>query len=139
MPIGIVETAIVLAAAKGTYTYVKKRNQRSQRRKFFKSQRKARLGNIEVADVVTVRDDSTVIVPQKVSITGVEPITPDQLEEIWGIGPVYVERLHDAGISTFSALAALSPDRLLEIVAPNDGMPHPAVEDWITQAAELAK
>ena len=39
MPVGIVETALVLAAAKKTSATLKKRRRRGQRRQFFAAQR----------------------------------------------------------------------------------------------------
>ena len=45
------------------------------------------------------------------------PPSPDDLQQVKGIGPVFVERLQNAGIVTFAELAALSADRLAEILA----------------------
>jgi predicted flap endonuclease-1-like 5' DNA nuclease len=60
----------------------------------------------------------------------------DPLVEIVGIGPVYAQRLNEAGIYTFDEVARLSPGRLREIVAPEDW--HEVdPEAWIQQAREL--
>jgi len=56
----------------------------------------------------------------------------DDLTAIKGIGPTYAKRLAAAGITTFSGLAAASPDRLRE-VAKTTAMVDP--QDWIDQAA----
>lgn len=62
---------------------------------------------------------------------------PDDFEEIGGIGEIYERRLYDAGICTFAALAATSPERLAEICQA----PALRVADyaaWISHATELA-
>ncbi len=60
----------------------------------------------------------------------------DHLETIHGIGPKFAERLHAAGVHTFSALSAQSPNRLLEIV---QAQPWQKVEPerWIQEAKAL--
>jgi predicted flap endonuclease-1-like 5' DNA nuclease len=62
---------------------------------------------------------------------------PDPLEEITGIGPVFANRLRDAGIRTFHQLATLPPERIREIaqMQPWQG----DVESWIEQARERAR
>lgn len=61
---------------------------------------------------------------------------PDDFEQLGGIGEVYERRLYEAGICTFAALAATSPERLAEICqAPAMRMPDYAA--WIDRAAEL--
>ncbi|NTU82727.1 MAG: hypothetical protein HGA45_25715 [Chloroflexales bacterium] len=61
----------------------------------------------------------------------------DPLIDIDGIGPVYQKKLYDQGVVTFDQLAAMHPERLRTLVAPN------AVFDldtspWIDQARRLA-
>lgn len=58
------------------------------------------------------------------------PSDPDDLTEVNGIGPVFARRLMEGGISTFTELAAASPDRLAELT----GVPESRVTDWISQA-----
>lgn len=60
--------------------------------------------------------------------------TPDDLSEVKGIGPVYSERLTEAGITTFSALAATPLPKLAEIA----GVAESRAADWLRQAADLA-
>lgn len=63
-------------------------------------------------------------------------VTPDDLKTINGIGPTFAKRLNEAGITTFAELAALSPDRLQEIVsAQNWQRIDPSA--WIEQAKSL--
>jgi predicted flap endonuclease-1-like 5' DNA nuclease len=57
----------------------------------------------------------------------------DDLEEINGIGPVFANRLNEAGIYTFAQLALSEPDQLKEITGVTRWDP----EDWISQAARL--
>lgn len=60
----------------------------------------------------------------------------DRLEAIHGIGPKFAERLHAAGVHTFSALSAQSPEHLLKIV---QAQPWQKVEPerWIQEAKAL--
>lgn len=60
--------------------------------------------------------------------------TPDRLEAIRGIGPVYARRLNLAGIYTYSQLAALSPEQLQSIVESTRWDPS----EWIDAAKRLA-
>lgn len=56
----------------------------------------------------------------------------DDLTEITGIGPVYAGRLAEAGISSFSDLAAADAEALAETI---DVTPD-QVADWVSQAAD---
>lgn len=61
----------------------------------------------------------------------------DDFEPIKGIGKVYEQRLYNAGIRTYAALANTTPEALLEIVQARSPVP-PDVASWIAQAQELA-
>ena len=63
---------------------------------------------------------------------------PDDLENLPGIGKTYEGRLYDAGVCTWAALAALSPEELAAILkAPEWNQPDYAA--WIAYAkAQLA-
>ena len=62
---------------------------------------------------------------------------PDDFDGLPGIGEVYERRLYEAGICTYIALAAATPERLAEICkAP--AMRTPDYAAWIATAAELA-
>lgn len=63
---------------------------------------------------------------------------PDNLEEINGIGAVYARKLSDAGITTFAQLAAAAPERLREILQPEDWQKFEP-EAWSAEAAEFAR
>lgn len=58
----------------------------------------------------------------------------DALEEIKGIGPVFANRLNEAGILTFEQLAATTPDELARITGVTRWDPA----DWIAEANALA-
>ena len=61
---------------------------------------------------------------------------PDDLELVEGIGATYEGRLYDAGICTYAALAAATPERLAEICkAPEFATPDYAA--WIAQASRF--
>lgn len=62
------------------------------------------------------------------------PAPADDLEVITGIGPVTARRFKDAGITTYSQLATLTPEELQEI--SDTGRWDPA--DWIEEAMKLA-
>ncbi len=65
------------------------------------------------------------------------PEGPDQeqsLQRLDGIGPTYKERLHDAGISTVSQLAAADPAALAERLGISDSR----VLSWVEQAQQLS-
>jgi predicted flap endonuclease-1-like 5' DNA nuclease len=59
---------------------------------------------------------------------------PDDLTAIKGIGPTFARRLHEAGVTSFAALAALSPDEVRAITAVANWQADPA--DWIAEAAQ---
>ena len=60
----------------------------------------------------------------------------DTLEKIDGIGPVYQAKLWEAGVHKYADLAALTPERVLEIIQPKDWQ-HIDAELWIKEASEF--
>lgn len=62
--------------------------------------------------------------------------TRDPLIDINGIGPVYEQRLFDAGIYTFADLAAQSPARLRELVGAKSWQ-ETETEAWIAEAQQF--
>lgn len=62
----------------------------------------------------------------------------DDLEDIIGIGPAFARRLNKAGVVTFAELAALSPARIREIIAPAEWQKIEP-EYWIEQSLKLAQ
>ena len=58
-------------------------------------------------------------------------MTADDLTEIKGIGPVFAERLHQAGITTFADVAKASADHLREVTHATS-VANP--DEWIAQA-----
>lgn len=62
------------------------------------------------------------------------PAEADDLAEVRGIGPVFRARLTEAGLATFTELAAADP----EAVVAATGVPPARAADWIAQAAALA-
>lgn len=63
---------------------------------------------------------------------------PDDLEPIEGIGQVFEKRLYDAGICTYAALAASSPEEL-ERLCPGNASRRPDYASWIAQARRRAE
>jgi predicted flap endonuclease-1-like 5' DNA nuclease len=67
-----------------------------------------------------------------------QPVIPDKLEEIIGIGPVIARRLNQNGITTFEQLAAQTPEHLRSILG--DLIQRLADEEsWIEQARQFAQ
>jgi predicted flap endonuclease-1-like 5' DNA nuclease len=64
--------------------------------------------------------------------------TRDPLININGIGPVYEQRLFDAGIYTFAQLAAQSPAHLREIVGAKSWQ-ETETEAWIAEAQQFVQ
>ena len=62
----------------------------------------------------------------------------DPLIDINGIGPAYERKLFDAGVSTFEDLAALTPEQVRAIIAPQHWQEiDPA--SWIAEARQFAQ
>ena len=62
----------------------------------------------------------------------------DDLKAIKGIGEVFEEKLFEAGITTYGALAGTSAEEIAAIIQPADWQNYDFY-DWIRQAAELAQ
>ncbi|MCB0173725.1 MAG: hypothetical protein KDJ97_24610 [Anaerolineae bacterium] len=62
----------------------------------------------------------------------------DNLERINGIGPVFAKRLNNAGIFTFAELAAETPERVLEIINPEEWQKIEP-ELWLEEARQIAQ
>jgi predicted flap endonuclease-1-like 5' DNA nuclease len=58
---------------------------------------------------------------------------PDDLEPIEGIGPAFEKKLYDAGLCTFAALAAATPEQLA-LICPGSPSRRPDYASWIAQA-----
>jgi predicted flap endonuclease-1-like 5' DNA nuclease len=71
------------------------------------------------------------------TVVQTRPVRRDPLVDIEGIGPVYAQRLNDAGIFSFRQLAAQTPERLREIINP-EAWQKIDVADWIAQAKAMA-
>ena len=62
----------------------------------------------------------------------------DHLEDVNGIGPVFAQRLNNAGIYTFDDLAGQTPERVREIISPKNWQAVDP-EGWISQAQHLSE
>jgi len=71
--------------------------------------------------------------------TGHSTAGVERLEDIVGIGEVYAERLRVAGVTRFAGLAALSAERIKEIVVRGPPLSIESIRSWIKQADALAK
>ena len=63
---------------------------------------------------------------------------PDDMTSIRGIGRIYQWKLRDAGIASFEQLAAVTPERLREILQVPDWRKFEP-ESWIEQAKVMAQ
>lgn len=84
-------------------------------------------------DPVEDRPALRVEIPTPVAISD----NRDPLEDIDGIGPVYQQKLYEAGIKTFAQLAAASPSRITEVIEPQNWQ-HIDVMKWRREAALYA-
>ncbi len=62
----------------------------------------------------------------------------DRLEMVKGIGAVFAKKLNDAGINTFEDLAQQTPERIREIIQPQEWQ-KVEPEMWIEQAKTFAE
>jgi predicted flap endonuclease-1-like 5' DNA nuclease len=93
-------------------------------------------GGVAVAaklEAVEERPVLRVEVPTPVTIAD----NRDPLEDIDGIGPVYQQKLYEAGIKTFAQLAAASPSRITEVIEPQNWQ-HIDVMKWRRESALYA-
>ena len=67
----------------------------------------------------------------------VTPAANDDLTRIKGIGPVFAERLRQAGIDSFAAVAVASPDALRNAVKAA-AWQNVDPESWIEEARQLS-
>jgi predicted flap endonuclease-1-like 5' DNA nuclease len=72
--------------------------------------------------------------PPRFRTGGTDSVAEDDLTDVKGIGPVYAERLAEAGVTTFAELAAAD----LAVVADAAGVSESTATSWIEQAAALA-
>ena len=81
----------------------------------------------QLADALASRQPTPIA-----AVAAPQPLTP-----IRGIGPVFEQRLYAAGIQSYAALAAATPEQLAQIVnAPKPSQPDYA--GWIAEARRLA-
>ncbi len=63
----------------------------------------------------------------------------DDLTQISGVGPVIVGKLHDLGVTTFAQIAAWTPEDVAAMDEKLNFKGRIDRDDWLKQAAELAK
>lgn len=63
----------------------------------------------------------------------------DDLSKISGVGPVIVKKLHALGVTTFAEIAAWTPEQVAEMDEKLSFKGRIDRDDWLKQAAELAK
>ncbi len=68
-----------------------------------------------------------------------EGSAPDDFERIKGIGPVFEQKLYDAGIRTYRALAATSAEQITAILGASAAAVPPDIADWLEQAQALLR
>lgn len=69
----------------------------------------------------------------KQQVAGNTPSASDNLEVINGIGPVYAQRLQDAGIVTLADLAAATPEQLHDAIG-SEAWQTANTEAWVAAA-----
>lgn len=63
------------------------------------------------------------------AIPSADVAEPDDLTDVNGIGPVFAQRLTDAGVTSFAALAAMSADQLKETLGSRLGKVDTILDD----------
>lgn len=71
-------------------------------------------------------------------LAGQVPQKEDRLERVKGIGAVFAAKLKAAGIHSYTQLAEQSPQRIREIIQPEEWQ-RIDPEAWIAQAREMAE
>lgn len=94
---------------------------------------------LKQVDLPSIREDARKLAVESNAVGLIwQGQPPDDFEPIEGIGPVFEQRLYDAGIRTYAALAAATPEQLAQIVkAPKPSQPDFA--GWIEQARRLGE
>lgn len=105
--------------------YVSLERERVLRRELSDARREISRLQAQLADVTW---------PAKEAIAAV--VVRDPLEQINGIGPLFAQRLHEAGIFTYAQLAAATPDRVYTALQLEDRQSIDA-QAWIAQARAL--
>ncbi len=96
------------------------------------AQRKSDNNGQEIEVTVVTEAES----PIESGFTTSESTKVDDLTAINGIGPTFAKRLKEAGITTYSELAAHTSDQLKEITRAADWQANP--DEWILQAKAVA-
>jgi predicted flap endonuclease-1-like 5' DNA nuclease len=93
--------------------------------------------DFQAVDIVAVKAAALALAEETDSVGRYwDGTSPDDFEQLEGIGEVFERRLYDAGICTFRALSEVSEERLQEICqAPDWRRPDYAL--WIAQAKRL--
>lgn len=78
-------------------------------------------------------------VPQQQTPVQEPAAAPDDLTRINGIGARFAEMLHQAGITTYKQLAALSAAQILDIIRTAGGRKSASMETWAAQAKLAAE
>jgi predicted flap endonuclease-1-like 5' DNA nuclease len=110
----------------------------------------AAVGNEHGASKIGVYDEDTMVSLREYNLTMYDELGAtrralvrfsgglgDPLIDIDGIGPVYQKKLYDQGVITFEQVAAMHPDRLRTLVAPNAVFELNTLP-WIEQARRMA-
>jgi predicted flap endonuclease-1-like 5' DNA nuclease len=89
---------------------------------------------VEAENAPTIADTETVVAPVKLVETApTEPLKPDDLTILEGIGPKTNQLLHEAGIRTFNQLAVTEVSELRAILDPA-GLQFIDPGTWAAQA-----
>jgi predicted flap endonuclease-1-like 5' DNA nuclease len=91
------------------------------------------IGTIFDRDRLMIMPEALCVVPPKPQTAQRNPLT-----DINGIGPIYAQKLFDAGIRTLRDLAALTPERVQAIIDPRPWRTID-VERWIIEARQQSR
>lgn len=68
-----------------------------------------------------------------------DTVEADDLTKIYGIGKVFREILHEAGIMTFDQLSNVSREGLIGVIVAAGKVPPPGLDTWPQQAVYASK
>ncbi len=67
------------------------------------------------------------------------PANPDNLQDIWGVGPVLEKKLHDFGVYRFKQIANWPDDAIDEFQEQLSFPDRIRRDDWVSQSEQLAR
>ncbi|MEA3337155.1 MAG: DUF4332 domain-containing protein [Chloroflexota bacterium] len=123
--------AIIAVGAVAGWVFFQYVTQQSEKKRLLSTRDQA----IRTREQMATAVDDYIEIP-KTDGADVSAESQDDLTVISGIGPVFQDRLRQAGIVTYAQLAASTPDQVREAIKAT-GRQKTEVERWVEEAAAL--